>query len=391
MLETARIETEGTLESTTTRRAGTRLLAGGAALAVLLAGACRGEDRPSVEVIGGGGVVSVSGAPEGEGPAQPSGRRYAYSVEPTLDLAAPLDLRALRAVINVAIDGRPVDWPQAVEVYAQGRNQKRADGALRTLATLAAEPGVLAVFPNGSTVYGRTSFIDGLTRDGLNGTGRAQGLSDDARRAIVDGGVQMLFYAKSLENLGVARERLDARAAGAAPPVDSAWAFVAGPLDGEDRPSGLLPAMFKIEAAFKLEQKLVQPMELAFIDALSAAEKGDASAFAKHAAAARGHLNAYFYLSALRAAKAAEGDTTEAARQTHLAEAWVAFQTIRATATGASPSAAPTVEASLSRPGAQAFPASETRKVYEALNDAAVLQALGVPTALQVKTPPAGA
>ena len=56
--------------------------------------------------------------------------------------------------------------------------------------------------------------------------------------------------------------------------------------------------------------KLEQPLELAFIDASTAAERGDASAFTRPAADARAYLNAYFSLATLRAAKAAEGDTT---------------------------------------------------------------------------------
>ncbi len=372
-------------EGTMRRIAATTVLMGVTALAVLLASSCKGENRPSVEVIGGDGVVSISGAPEGDNPAPPSGRRYAYSAEPTIDLGGPLDLRAMRSLINVAIDDRPVDWAKAIDVYAAGRNQKRADGTLRSLASLASDPAALAVYPNGTTVYGRASFIDGIIRDGLNGTGRAQGLSDNARRAIVEGGVQMALAAQATQNLAATRARIDAKGSKPQTLVDSAWGFIAGPLDGEERTAGLLSAMFKLETDLKLQKKLEQPLELAFIDASTAAEKGDASAFAKPAGDARAYLNAYFYLTALRAAKAAESDTTEAARQVHLAEGWAAFQAIRAGVTGASSTAAQSVEAALSRSGAQAFPSSETQKVYAALNDAAVVQALGIPAAVQLK------
>jgi hypothetical protein len=86
--------------------------------------------------------------------------------------------------------------------------------------------------------------------------------------------------------------------------------------------------------------------------------------------------------------KVLEADSTEAQRQAHLAEGWSFWQTIRATVAGASNSAAQAVESAYTRPANQAFPASETTRVYAALNEPAVLQALGIPAALQVKTPP---
>ena len=359
--------------------------AGVAAAAVMLAGACTGEDRPNVEVIGGEGVVSISGAFEGDGPAQPSGRRYAYSAEPEIDLAAALDLRVLRSVVNVAIDGRPVEWARATAAYAQGRNQQRADGTVRSLADLAADPAALAVFPDGPAVYGRASFIDGIVRDAIGGGGRARGLSDDARRALVDGGVQMALYAGALHRLDAAQARMTAGETGANALVDGAWALIAGPVEGEDRTAGLLPMLFRLEADLQLERRLEQPLELAFIDALAAAEGGDAAAFTKAAVTAREYLNAYFALATLRAARAAEGDTSEAARQSHLAEGWVAFQAIRATVAGAAPDAAQRVTRALERPAAEPFPAEAGRQVGEGLNDPAVLAALGIPAPVQVR------
>jgi len=195
----------------------------------------------------------------------------------------------------------------------------------------------------------------------------------------------MLLATEARLSLDAARAQLDAKTPKANVPVDSAWGFIAGPLDGDDRPAGLLPAMFKLESDLKLQRKLEQPLELAFIDASVAAEKGDVGAFTKPAADARAYLNAYFYLATLRATKAAEADTTEAARQTHLAEGWAAYQAIRTVVAGASSAAAQRIDDALTRSAAQAFPSSETQQLYAALNDNAVLQALGIPAPLQMK------
>jgi hypothetical protein len=106
-------------------------------------------------------------------------------------------------------------------------------------------------------------------------------------------------------------------------------------------------------------------------------------------AEATGYTNAIFYLSVLREARLLEGDAAPPARQTRLASAWGYWQTIRAAAAaGGSARAAQEVESALSRDAAAAWTGVETARVYEGLNDATILSALGIPSALQVKTPP---
>ncbi len=365
------------------------LLLGTFALALASTACGKGEDRPNVEVIGGAGSVSVSGISEG-GQDEPAGRKYAFSTDQALNQQISLDILDVRRVINVAIDGRPVEWARAIEVYERGKNQRRPDGSLRTLASLA-DAGAHAVFPNGPVVYGRPTFIDATIRDGLNGTGHAQGLSDDARREIVDHGLQMLLYAKASQELAAARALVEAKAAGANVPVDAAWAIISGMPDADGaRLYGLLPVALAHETTFNLQGKLAQPLENAFIAALIAAERKEAGAFAKPSGDARAYLNDVFTLGVLRSATLAELASTEAARQVALAEGWSTFQTIRATVAGASPGAAQILEAAFSRSAAQPFAANETQRVYQALNEPAVLQALGLPASIQVKTPPAG-
>jgi hypothetical protein len=249
------------------------------------------------------------------------------------------------------------------------------------------------MFPNGVAVYGRANFIDALIRDGLTGAGRAQGLSDDARRQIVDKGLLMLVYGKALQEMESARVRVEQKntdnATGAPHAVDEAWGVLAGATDqGGAHAFSLFATAASREANFKIGGKLRAPLEAALTAAQAAAQKADAAAFATAHAEVKGHLNAIFYLSALHYAKVAETDTNEAQRQLHLAEGWTYFQTIRAAVASASPSAAQTVEAAYTRPASQPFPASQTTQVYSALNEPAVLQALGVSSLLVFRAPP---
>ena len=382
-------------------------------LAALVLAACKGEDRPEVDVIGGNGSASVSVSASGAGPesaggATPTASRTAaagaggttpasgaYNPVSNVDsyFQMGLDLRDMRAVMASAAQGGSVDWAAVTAIYGNGKNQVAANGTTRSLASIPND-SVQAVFPNGSSVYGRSNFIDLLIRDGLAGTRRAQGLPDDARRQIVDKGVQILMYGKALQELESAKTRVAAKnldnATGAPHAVDEAWGAIAGAADDKgERPYGLLATATGREGNFKLEGKLRAPLESAFVAALAASQKGDAAAFDKAHADIKGYLNATFYLGVLRYGRPLEGDTTEAQRQGHLAEGWAFWQTIRAAVAGASSSAAQVVEAAYTRPAAQAFPASETTRIYAALNEPAVLRALGVPAALQVKSPPA--
>ena len=375
-----------------------RMACAGIVLAGLALAACSGEDRPTVDVINDGtpgGTGSVSG-PGGAGPAPTRAPgATGYSVVSNVDIYFNqlLDLRDMRNLMQPATQGQPVDWAAVAAIYEQGKNAIAANGSPRSFASLINE-SVLAVFPNSAAIYGTSNFVDRVIRDGLTGSGRGQGISDDARRQIVDKGVQMLIYAKAMQEMDAAKTRVAQRNldnnTGAPHAVDEAWAIVAGaPNPDGSRPHGLLQTAIGREGNFKLEGKLRQPLEDAFVAALAASQKGDVPAFDKAYNDVKGHLNAIFYLGSLRYVKVAESATSAAQRQVQLAEGWTFFQAIRAGVASGSAGAAQTVEGAYTRNANEAVPASATTGVYEALNQPQVLQALAIPSALVVRTPPA--
>lgn len=377
-----------------------RLLVISAVMAALvLAGCGDGEDRPRVDVIedsgsasGSSGSVSANGPVSSSPAASPSGAEYATASNVDAYFAVGLDLRDIRAVMAPASQGQPVDWAQATAIYQEGKNQTRADGTVRSLASIPNDD-VQKMFANGASVYGRPNFIDAMIRDGLNGTGRGQGLSDDSRRQIVDKGVQMLMYGTALQELSAARTRIEQKNldnnAGAPHAVDEAWAIVAGAPDNNGaRPHALLQTATSREGNFKLDGKIRRPLETSFMSAQKTARTGDPAAFDRAYSEVKSYLNSIFYLGTLRYAKVLEGDVEAAARETHLAEGWAFFQTIRATVASASPSAVRTVEDAYSRSPGEAFPASATTSIYSALNEPGVIRALGIPASVVVTTPP---
>jgi hypothetical protein len=365
--------------------------------------ACTGENRPKVDVLNSGGSsgsVSVSVSASGPAPTTTSGssqiasgNRYQTVSNVDIYFLQTLDMRDMQQALAPAAQSQPVDWAAVTAIYEQGKNAVRPDGTVRSLQSLAVDPAVLAVFPNGASVYGSAAFLDARIKEGLTGTGRAQGLSDNARRQIVEKGVQTVLYGKAMQEMNAARTRVEQRNTdnntGAPHAVDEAWALVAGAPDfNANRPWGLLQVALNREPNFSLQGKVRDPLERAFVSSLAAAQTGDLAAFDQAYGEVSGYLNTIYYLGTLRYGRSTETATSDAARQVTLAEGWTFFQTIRATVAAASPTAAQTVEGIYRSSPSEAFPASKTSSLYKALNEPAVLQALGIPSSLVVRTPP---
>ncbi len=341
--------------------------------AVLLLSACSnegpGEGRPQVaasqgpgevEVIGGLGSVSVSGVVEGYGE-----ELYFPGSDQSANLAAGADLRDIRAILSRAVGGSEVDWPAALAIYEDGANgpQSLADLALGDAGT--------------------------VVRDALVGEGRSAGLSDNARRQIVDRGIQGVMFLQARAYLDLAEERVTAGdMAGAGQAVDTAWAFVSGQRDANGAPNnGLLATATAREEDFLLQGRLGRPLEASLFQALLATQNGDGTRFGEYVGRSRDHLNTIFYLSVLRTARVLAGDTRASDREVHLAEAWGFFQPIRPDVAAVASDAAGLVDEAFSRDPEQEFPASLTEDIYAAINEPAVLAVLGIPDAFQFSSP----
>jgi len=272
----------------------------------------------------------------------------------------------MRVLMAAANQSQAVDWPDVLAIYENGKNQTGA-GQTRSLASLA---------------------NDAIIRDALTEKGRAAGLGDNARRLIVDRGVQTLQYGLAMESLRVAQERMDAGSGSeAAAAIDAGWATLAGPRETTMPNDGLLATAVAREEDFVLAGRLARPLEAHLFQAQVAARQGDAKAVREALDASRGYLNTIFYLSVLRDAKVLAGDSRATDRETHLAEGWTFFQALRAQVATASPDAAATIEAAFTGDPGEAFPADMTEKVYAALNEKGVLEALGIPAEFQFTSP----
>lgn len=320
-----------------------------------------GEDRPQgpggVEVLGGAGSVSVSGVVEGYG-----AELYFPATDQSANLALGADLRDIRAHLAKAVGGGEVEWAAVRAIYEDGANGPAALGPADLVA---------------------------IVRDAIAGDGRSAGLSDNARRQIVDRGIQGQMFALAHAALDAAEARMAASdGAGATSAVDEAWAYVSGQRDANGAPNnGLLVTGTAREEDFLLQGRVARPLEASLFQAQLAAQEGQDDRFEEHVGRSRAHLNTILYLSALRTARVLAGDTRAADRQVHLAEAWGFFQPIRTLIEAVAPAAARRVEQAFSRDAEEEFPAALTEDVYAALNEPAVLAALDIPEAFRFASP----
>ncbi len=347
-------------------------LAGVAGLALAL-GACgdgEGENRPSVDIIGGEGSVSISGVVEGYG--EPL---YFPATDQAMNLGVGADLRDLRSLMSAAARGDAVDWAAVTVLYQSGKNQRLQDGSLRGLATLAAQVPLTA-FPGAEP-----GFIDKIIRDGLTGTGRGAGLSDNARRQLVDKGVQVLMYGVAMDRLALAETRYFANGPDVVATIDEAWAILSGARDETTQSpnSGLLATGIAREEDYKLLGRLSRPLESSLLAAAAAAERKDNDAFEREMAASRGYLNTIMYLSVLRYADVLERDQRASDREFHLAEGWAYFHALKPHVAAASSAASNAAETAYSQSPDTEFTATQKQDIYGALNHPDVLRALAIP------------
>jgi hypothetical protein len=360
-----------------------------AALSLALVGlvACAGEDRP--------GTVSVD--PEGNLTGSVSNSGVSGSVSGDAGLYRPVS--DVDGYFNLPLDRVDMlaaiaqgDWATARAIYEEGKNSPKSDGTVRTFQGIATDPDVLAVFPGGAGAYGTASFIDAVISAGLDATGPGVGVSDAARRQLVDKGLQMAIYGKALAEVETARTKLAAGntddASGAPHNVDEGAAIVIGASNAEGvRAHSILATARSREGNYSRTGLLADPMVAEWALLLATSRSGDAAAFEASAGRVRGYLNTIFYLATLRyGGKALEAAVDE--QPVPLNEGWAFFQTIRGAVASADPAGAARIDA-LYRSAPGAVPATIVDELYAILNAPAVLEALGVPAALVIEQPPA--
>jgi len=360
----------------------------------------RGEDRPSITVIGNGsasvsasgtgtgtgtGSVSGVGAGTGTGTGSASGTATAammsqkeggvyiptnlsyetegptasdgyYTATTNREIYAKIstDYQEIAKLTNVIREGKPFPAAEIWLIYEAG-SHTRLGPQSRTLRSFAAGSTPSTYYPDSAEFYGSDTFLDDPIENVIRGRREAENYSDAQKRQAVNKGMLRILYHWAKFYMIIGQERSSSRL------IDEAWAVYVGEEVNGAYPNSLAALAQAREGNFGRQGTIDIPLREAMDRARQAADDGDAAALQTATNEVYSRFNAMFYLATVRyigrvADDAAAGDRD--ALGTHQVEALAFYQSIQPDVAKADPSADETIMAYLTAEGSEVTPAS---------------------------------
>ena len=362
----------------------------------------RGEDRPSITVIGSGSAsVSASGTGTGTGSvsgtgththtgsgtgtgsasgtataamaSQEEGGLYiptnlSYETEgptasdgyytPTTNREIyqkiSTDYQEIAKLTNVIREGKPFPAAEIWLLYEAG-SHTRLGPQSRTLRSFAAGSTPSTYYPDSAEFYGSDTFLDDPIENVIRGRREAENYTDAQRRQAINKGMLRILYHWAKFYMIIGQERSSSRL------IDEAWAVYVGEEVNGAYPNSLAALAQAREGNFGRQGTIDIPLREAMDRARQAADDGDAAALETATNEVYSRFNAMFYLATVRyigrvADDAAAGDRD--ALGTHQVEALAFYQSIQPDVAKADPSADATIMAYLTAEGSQINPAA---------------------------------
>ena len=368
--------------------------------------ASRGEDRPSITVIGSGSAsVSASGTGTGTGSVSGTGTgththtgtgsgtgsgsasgtataammqgeagglyipvNLSYETEgPTAsdgyyhattnrEIYAKIstDYQEIAKLTNVIKEGKPFPAAEIWLLYESGPHTRLGPQS-RTLRSFAAGSTPSTYYPDSAEFYGSDTFLDDTIENVIRGRGEAADYTDAQRRQAINKGMLRILYHWAKFYMIIGQERSSSRL------IDEAWAVYVGEEVNGRYPNSLAALAQAREGNFGREGTIDIPLREAMDRARQAADAGDAAALETATNEVYSRFNAMFYLATVRyigrvADDAAAGDRD--ALGTHQVEALAFYQSIQPDVAKSNPSADATIMAYLTADGSEVTPAS---------------------------------
>ena len=376
----------------------------------------RGEDRPTISVIGasngtasvsasgtGMGTGSVSGVGAGTGTGSASGAAtgammgqekagglmiptgLSYETEgptasdgyyhPTTNREIyqkiSTDYQAIAQLTNVISAGKPFPAAEIWLLYEAG-SHTRLGAQSRTLRSFAAGTTPSTYFPESAEFYGSETFLDDPIENVIRGRGEAENYSDAQRRQAVNKGMLRILYHWSKFYMIIGAEQMRSGL------IDEAWAVYVGEEVDGGYPNSLAALAQAREGNFGREGTIDVPLREAMERARQAAEAGDRAAMDAAIRDVYSRYNALFYLATVRYIGVSYNDVQEGKDPgTHQVEALAFYQSIQPEVANADPSVDETI---------MAYVTAEPDQITAASRDAA-LAALNSVAASLLLTP----
>ena len=331
----------------------------------------RGEDRPTISVIGGGGgtaSVSASGTgtgtgsvsgvgtgtgsasgtgtgtatamtgqmatgglmiptgltPETSGPSKTDGY-YTATTNREIYQKISTDYQEILNWTNVIKEGKPLPAAEIWLLYEAG-SHTRLGPQSRTLRSFAIGSSPPTYFPESANFYGSDTFLDDPIENAVRGRHEAENYSDAQKRQAIGKGLLRIIYHWSKFYMTIGGDRMSSRL------IDEAWAVYVGEEVNGGYPNSLAATAQAREGNFGRQGTIDIPLRQAMDRARQAADDQDAAALETATNEVFSRFNAIFYLATVRymgrvADDAAAGNHD--ALGTHQVEALAFYQSIQ--------------------------------------------------------------
>ena len=313
----------------------------------------------------GGLVVPTNLSYETEGPTASDGY-YTATTNREIYQKISTDYQEIAKLTNVIREGKPFPAAEIWLLYEAGYHTRLGPQS-RTLRSFAAGSTPSRYYPDSAEFYGSAKFLDDPIRNVIRGRGEAAEYTDAQKRQAVNKGMLRILYHWAKFYMIIGQERSSSRL------IDEAWAVYVGEEVNGAYPNSLAALAQAREGNFGRQGTIDNPLREAMDRARQAADDGDAAALETATNEVYSRFNALFYLATVRyvgkvADDAAAGDRD--ALGTHQVEALAFYQSIQPDVAKADPSADETIMAYLTADGSEISNASRDA-VLAALNGVA--------------------
>jgi hypothetical protein len=297
-----------------------------------------GENRPQVDVIGGGstaasgstGSVSASGAPGGgtaatagagslaipagltpvtSGPTKSDGI-YTPTTNREIYQKISTDYQEIVALTNQVNEGKPLPAAQILLLYEAGMHT-RIGTSSRSLRGWAREAARATDFPDAVAFYKTPTFLDTEVNDAIAKARTAEKYTDAQRRQAIQKGIQRILFHWSKHYVQRTCPALNPGL------MDEAWAIYVGEEKDGKYPNSLAATAVSREGNFNRVGSVDKPLREAMSRAQKAAADKNQAACETAVREINSRFNAIFYLASVRylneALKSAQSGNADAA------------------------------------------------------------------------------
>ena len=375
----------------------------------------RGEDRPTISIIGGGsggtgtasasgtgtgtGTGSVSGIGTGTGTGSVSGMGtghvgtgglmiptnlskettgptksdgyYTATTNREIYQKISTDYQEIAKLTNVINDGKPLPAAE-IWLYYEAGPHTRLEEQSRPLRSFAIGSAPATYFPESAAFYDSGSFLDDPIENAVRARREAENYTDAQRRQAINKGMLRILYHWAKFYMIIGQDRMSSRL------IDEAWAVYVGEEVNGRYPNSLAALAQAREGNFGRAGTIDIPLRQAMDRARQAADDQDAAALETATNEVYSRFNAMFYLATVRYIGKVMDDATagnHAALGTHQVEALAFYQSIQPDVAKASSAADATI---------MAFLTAEPSQVTAASRDAALNALNGTASALML-------